>query len=358
MSVDLTAAVQTWESARVAARQRFDEACGELDGILARPIRAGLPDANAWGRAVENASRRLGELRRAVEDAWTPLERAFAASREAVAGDPQQLRRLRYKEAEQRRQRDQLVLFIGREGRILLAARQSDAARAFYALASAEWSTSRPCGRCGGAVQVGAVAESTDFSCSSCGHVAAFGPGPATTHYLSALDGLADEQSLEAWVALHEARRTFDGYAHPTEADFEVLTTATRGWLDEWTQARRRHHPLVTEEQRVGDRDRRVAAELRSVSGGTLEVERRRMGLAMRHAAAGDMGAILALAESERVDAGGLVRRISACLHEHGNRDAAWQTLALLHHIQGVTDERTAWMQAQLMSLDDDLRTR
>lgn len=358
MSVDLTAAVQTWENARAAARQRFDEACGELDGILARPIRAGLPDPEAWRRAVDNTSRRLGELRRAVEDAWMHLEQAFAAAREAVAGDPQQLRRLQYKESEQRRRRDQLVRYILQEGRVLLAARQSDAARAFHALATVEWNTSRSCGRCGRAIQVGALAEPTDFSCPSCGHVAAFGPGAATTHYLAALEGLADEQTLTAWVAMREARQTFEGYAHPTEADFGVLMTATRVWLDEWIQVRHQHHPLSSEEDGVADRDRRLMAELRTFSDETLRVERRRMGVAMRHAAAGDMGAILALAESERVDAGALVQRISACLHEHGNRDAAWQTLALLHHIQGVADERAAWMQARLMSLDDDLRTR
>ena len=158
--------------------------------------------------------------------------------------------------------------------------------------------------------------------------------------------------------ALHEARRTYDGYANPTEADFEVLKTAARTWLDEWTQVRARHHPLLSEEEREADRERRLVSELRAVSDDAMQIERRRMGAAMRHAAAGDMGAILALAVAERVEAGPLVERISVCLHEHGNRDAAWQTLALLHHVQAVPDERTAWMQAQLMSLDDALRTR
>jgi hypothetical protein len=91
---ELATALQRWESGRRAARQRFDEAVGELDRILAQPILDGLPDAERWARTVENGERRLGELRRGLEDAWAPLERSVQLAKEATNGDAQQRRRL------------------------------------------------------------------------------------------------------------------------------------------------------------------------------------------------------------------------------------------------------------------------
>lgn len=355
---ELATALQRWESGRRAARQRFDESVGELDRILAQPILDGLPDAERWRRTVDNSERRLGELRRGLEDAWSPLERAVQVALEAAEGDPQQGRRLQYQLAEQRKRRDQLLVYMGREGRALMAARRSDAARALFAQARLEWAQARPCGRCGAEIQVGAVAEPTDFTCAACGHTAPFGPGAATARYVATLDALCDEQTLEAWSAYQEARRTFDGYAWPTESDFDVLETAARTWLREWVGVRKRLLPLGEALDAEAEVERRVGPELRAVNGDTARAERTRMGDAMKLAAAGDMAGVLELAESVGVEPAEFVGRLCRCLHEHGNRDAAWQSLALLHHVTGESAERNAWMQQRLMALDDQLRTR
>jgi hypothetical protein len=331
---------------------------GELDRILAQPILDGLPDADRWTRSVENAERRLGELRRGLEDAWSPLERSVQAALEAAGGDAQQGRRLQYQLAEQRKRRDQLLVYMAREGRALLAARRSDAARALFAQARLEWSQPRPCGRCGAPVDVGAVAEPTDFACVACGHTAPFGPGAATARYIAALDAVCDEQTLESWSAYQEARRTFDGYSWPTESDFDVVETAARTWLSEWVAVRSRLLPLGEELDKDAEIERRIGPELRAVNGDAARVERTRMGAAMKLAAAGDMAAVLDLAASEGLEPGEFVGRLCGCLHEHGNRDAAWQSLALLHHVTGESAERNAWMQQRLMALDDQLRTR
>lgn len=355
---ELATALQRWESGRRAARQRFDEAVGELDRILAQPIISGLPDAERWARTIENSERRLGELRRGLEDAWAPLEHSVLAAMEATNGDAQQGRRLQYQLAEQRKRRDQLFVYMAREGRALMAARRSDAARLLFAQARLEWARSRPCGRCGADIDVGAVAEPTDFVCNACGHAAPFGPGPATARYVSALDALSDEQTLESWTSYQDARRTFDGYAWPTEGDFDVLETAARTWLHEWVEVRRRLLPLGESLDAAAELDRRMISELRGVNGDAARAGRARMGAAMRSAAAGDMAAVLQLAETEGLEAAVFVGSLCRCLHEHGNRDAAWQALALLHHVTGEAAERNGWMQQRLMSLDDKLRTR
>lgn len=355
---ELASALQRWESGRRAARQRFDESVGELDRILGQPIVDGLPDAERWSRTVENSERRLGELRRGLEDAWLPLERTVQVAMEATAGDPQQGRRLQYQLAEQRKRRDQLMVYMAREGRALMAARRSDAARALFSEARLEWARPRPCGRCGAEIEVGAVAAPTDFACAACGHAAPFGPGAATARYVEALDAIADEQTLESWTAYQDARRTFDGYAWPTEGDHDVLETAARTWLREWVGVRSRLLPLGEELDDAEEVERRLVAELRGVNADAARAERARMGAAMRLAASGDMAGVLALAESEGLDATEFVGCLCRCLHEHGNRDAAWQALALLHHVTGEATERNGWMQQRLMSLDDQLRTR
>ena len=355
---ELANALQRWESGRRAARQRFDEAVGELDRILAQPIVDGLRDAERWTRTVENSERRLGELRRGLEDAWAQLEHAVQVATEATGGDAQQGRRLQYQLAEQRKRRDQLVVYMAREGRALMAARRSDAARALFARARLEWAQPRPCGRCGEDIDVGAVAEPTDFACAACGHAAPFGPGPATAGYIAALDALGDEQTLESWTAYQDARRTFDSYAWPTEGDYDVLETAARTWLIEWVGVRMRLLPMADGLDESAELARRLGLELRAVDGDVARAGRARMGAAMRSAAAGDMASVLELAETEGVEAADFVGSLCHCLHEHGNRDAAWQSLALLHHVTGEAAERNAWMQRRLMSLDDQLRTR
>lgn len=354
---DIQAALSRWESGRRAARQRFDEACTELDRILATPIRAGLGDAARWKKTVENSERRLGELRRGLEDAWAPLERAFADARDAAPDDGAR-RRLRYQEAEQRARRDQLLHYMQKEGRALMAARASDAARVLHTAASLEWGRPRPCARCGHGIPVGAVATPTDFACGNCGHVAAFGPGPATTRYLEALHAIADEQTLEHQVAVDDARRTFIGYAHPTAGDFEVLTSAVRAWLDTWSGVVSDLHPQLTDAERDAERERRLREALREHQADGEAEARQRMGLAMRHAAAGERAEVLQLAADDPRDPGAFLDDLCTCLHEHGNRDAAWQMLALLHHVRQEPAERNGWMQQQLMSLDDQLRTR
>ncbi len=354
---DIQAALGKWETGRRAARQRFDEACTELDRILATPIRAGLDDPDRWRKTVENSDRRLGELRRGVEDAWAPLEQAFAEAHEAAPDDGAR-RRLRYQQAEQRARRDQVLQYIHKEGRTLMAARRADAARVLHTAASLEWGRTRPCPRCGAGVEVGAVATPTDFACAGCGHVAAFGPGPATTRYLEALAAIADEQTLEHQVALDEARRTFRGYAHPTEGDFEVLTSAARAWLDAWTGVVQDLHPQLPAADRDAEKERRLKEALREHQSEGAVARRRQMGLAMRHAAAGERAEVLQLASDDPRDPGAFLDDLCTCLHEHGNRDAAWQMLALLHHVRQEQAERNGWMQQRLMSLDDQLRTR
>ena len=355
---ELATALQRWETGRRAARQRFDESVGELDRILSKPIQEGVPDADRWARSIENAERRLGELRRGLEDAWSPLERAVTGALEATDADPQQARRLQYQVAEQRKRRDQLLVYMAREGRALIAARRSDAARALFAQARLEWSKPRACGRCSAPIDVGAVGEPTDFTCGTCGHTAPFGPGAATARYIAELDAVCDEQTLESWSAFQAARRTYDGYAWPTESDFEVVETAARTWLSEWVGVRKRLLPLGDDVDEDEETNRRVGAALRLMNADGAREERTRMGSAMRLAAAGDMAAVLSLVTDEQMEPAEFVGRLCSCLHEHGNRDAAWQSLALLHHVTGESEERNAWMQQRLMALDDQLRTR
>lgn len=355
---ELATALQRWESGRRAARQRFDESVGELDRILAQPILDGVPDGERWSRTVENAERRLGELRRGLEDAWSPLERVVVSALEAAGSDPQEARRLRYQLAEQRKRRDQLLVYMAREGRALVAARRSDAARALFTQARIEWADPRPCGRCGAAIEVGAVGEPLDFTCAACGHSAPYGPGVATARYLAELDAVCDEQTLDSWSSFQAARRTFDGYAWPTESDFEVVETAARTWLAEWVGVWKRLVPLGDDLDATAETDRRVGSELRQLNADAARAERQRMGAAMRLAAAGDMTAVLGLATEDGLDPAEFVGRLCSCLHEHGNRDAAWQSLALLHHVTGESADRNDWMQQRLMALDDQLRTR
>ena len=143
-----------------------------------------------------------------------------------------------------------------------------------------------------------------------------------------------------------------------TEADYEVLETAARTWLAEWADVRVRLLPPGGEAKELARLDERIAAELRGVDDAASRLLRVRMGVAMKLAAAGDMAGVLQFAKSEQVEASEFVGQLCTCLHEHGNRGAAWQALALLHHVTRQPAERDAWMQQQLMALDDQLRTR
>ena len=63
-------------------------------------------------------------------------------------------------------------------------------------------------------------------------------------------------------------------------------------------------------------------------------------------------------AQAAGTDMGELVAQLAVSVHEHGDRNIAWQVIALQHHVQRVAQDRDGWMRDRLAALDAAVRLR
>lgn len=352
--------IRAWREQLAEQRPRLTEVRSETEAAIHRLALADAPDAATLGAARAALRERHKAIEARIDHGQAALTQAFAAAvaEASTRGDAAGARRLRFQLAEERRQSEPLRATLRQDGLLLDASLRAADARALFRLAQKEWRTPRPCLKCGARIAVGALSAPTAFACGSCGAVQTERPGPASARYFGgeAIDGLATEASADAWVALDDAEFAFRRLREPLAADTDLLTSAARKAAEAWGAAARPLHPAWDDAAvaaLVHQKVEAVVSPLTARAGWRAAV-----GAGLQAAAAGRTAELLALADQERVDPAAFVEAICVSLHEHGNRDAAWQALAVLHHVRREKAERNQWMLDRIMELDDDLRTR
>ena len=362
MDAELDRALARWESALGTLRIRVSAEPANRDATLTRLIEAGESESEAFSSALGRLEEAQNTLEEDLDRAWRVVSAAFSDAMSAAEArqDADALRSLRWQRVAERRKGDALREQLGRSVRRIVVEARADAARACHAAAARDWETPATCGSCGAPLEVGAVYEPTSFRCGRCNAVTEVMPSPATQAYLrpARIESLAEEAHFPDLLEMEAARRQYAGWLHPITADFEAFEQLARrtwmGWADTllalhpgWTPLRAREEGSRRLEKTLGPWQSDSATERREVLARGSALLRQ-----------GDQRGVLDLAHSRREGAARFLDDLSVCLHEHEDRGAAWQCLALAHHVARIPTERDSWMRERIGELDEALRTR
>lgn len=362
MDAELDRGLARWESMLSTFRIRVTAEPGNRDSLLTKLLEQGQSESEAFSAALDRLDGAQTTLEEDLDRAWRALSAVFSAAmrRAEAEQDHDALRSLRWQRVAERRKGDALREQLRRSVRRVAVEARADAARACHAAAALDWAQPFPCGACGAAIPVGAVHAPMEFRCWSCGEISRVGPSPATRAYLrpERIEALAEEAHFAALLELDGARRDYAAWLHPVTEDYEGFQRTARrtwmGWADTllalhpgWDAVRAREEASRRLQETLGPWQSEPARERRQVlsRGSTL----------LRK---GEQRAVLDLAHGSREGAARFLDDLSVCLHEHEDRGAAWQCLALAHHVARIPAERDTWMRGRISELDEALRTR
>lgn len=362
MSTDLPTALSRWEALLAAARHKVRAVPEDGDAQLTALITEGLHASASFADALARLDRAVDAVEDELDAGWRGLSAAFeqAMSTAEQAGDPDEVRRLRWQRAGERRKADSLRQELGHAARKVSIEARADAARALHAEAAAAWIQPRSCGECGAPLEVGAVYETTDFRCGHCNKRTRIEPDSATRAYLAdgCIDALAEERALDELVELEKARRTYTAWLHPLDEDYRAFEAVARRTWTQWTDALSPLHPGWDEARARREAAARLDDTLAPWRSDAARDRRDLLSRGARMLREGKQREVLDLAHAQPGGAGRLLDDLSVCLHEHEDRAAAWQCLALAHHTNRVAEDRDAWMRRRIGELDEALRTR
>ena len=359
-SSEVSRALDAWQDALARARDDFARWKQHTESSLAGFASGADPAGAGYDDALIQAESALTSLRGQLQAAYRSLATAYTAA--LSAAPPETAQRLAWQQSEQSRTLRTMDAQLNDDGQATLTAAQAAVSRALFEAASHEWNQPRPCPSCGEPVVVGAVWQATTFTCASCGTQATHGPAPLTDRFYGgdALEAICAEQALDAWRALQVARRRYDALLHPLPADHEPVATAATTWASELCSLWGELHPAwdpASVEQHTAARTR---AALADTDDEAARARRQRFQAGVDVAATGDLGRIMQWAQDEvgPDEMPALVAELTECVHEHGDRTAAWQVIALQHHVQQVAQDRDTWMRDRLAELDAAARQR
>ena len=362
MATDLPAAIHRWEARLSDVSQRVGAIPSDADGRFTQLIEGGRFREPDFDDALRDLDAQVTLLEDELDQAWTELTATFeqAMSRADLAQDPEEVRRLRWQRASERRRVEALRRSFEAAARRIEVEARADAARALHKLAVQEWSLPQSCSGCARELRVGAIFQTCDFKCPACGARSRVEPGPATRAYLddSRVGALAEEAVLDDLVALEEARRRYTGWMHPLDEDYAAFEEVAKTTWTRWAEAFAPLHPAWDEANARRESARRIDETL---GPWRSDAARERRGLLSRGVAlvrSGNQRDVMELANAQQRGAVRLLEDLANCLHEHEDRGGAWQCLALLHHLSRMTEDRDTWMRRRIAELDEALRTR
>jgi len=332
------------------------------DGQLTALITEGLHASSSFAEALGDLDRQVDALEDELDAGWRAASAAFEQAMSAAerAGDPDEVRRLRWQRAGERRRADGIRQELAHAARRVAIEARADAARALHAEAASGWLEPRSCGGCGAPLEVGAVFSPTEFLCRHCGERTRVEPTAETERYLAdgAVDALADEAALDDLVELEKARRRYTAWLHPINDDFAAFEAVTRQTWTRWADALAPLHPGWDDARARREAARRIDETLAPWRSDAARERRELVSAGSALLRDGKQREALDLAHAQPGGAGRLLEDLSASLHEHEDRTAAWQCLALVHHASRVPDDREGWMRRRISELDEALRTR
>ena len=361
MDADVTRALASWQDALARARDDFASWTQDTDAALDAFRTGDDPGGAGLNEAVMEGEAKLSAITGRLDQAHRSLMTAYDT---AVVDQPADaVQRMEWQRAEQTRSRHTLRHQIDDDAQATLIAGQAAIARALFEAASAEWNQPRPCRKCDAPIVVGAVWRPTTFTCE-CGEKTTADPAPLTARFYSdhSLESICSEHALDSWRRLRAAMRRYQTQARPVDADFAPLQTAASEWAKTHTDLYGELHPAWDKSQVEQATARRTTQALGSAGSEEEKATRARFTQGATVAAGQDQAALMKWAQTEAHAAGtdmsGLVAQLAVSVHEHGDRNLAWQVIALQHHVQRVAQDRDSWMRDRLAALDADLRLR
>jgi hypothetical protein len=362
MSIDLPTALAHWESLLANAAQRGHALPQDADNALTTLIRDGQQTAPGFNLALGDLDRRVDGIEDELDAGWRDLSAVFeqAMSAAQVAGDGDEVRRLRWQRAGERRKADTLRQELAHAAQKVLVEARADAGRALHAAAARAWASPQACSACSAPIDVGAVYETTDFLCPRCRTRNRVEPSTEALAYLAddRVGALADEAVLDQLVGLEQARRRFTAWLHPLDDDFAAFETVARETWTKWAEALEPLHPGWDEARARREAARRLDETLAPWRSDSARDRRALLTRGCAQLRSGNQRETLDLAHAQPGGAVRLLEDLSVCLHEHEDRTVAWQCLALVHHAGRVTEDRDVWMRRRISELDEALCTR
>ena len=154
----LEAALSGWASQLVAARQEAADLPANADKRLTAMILAGRHDSSGFDAELRRLDEAVATLEDRLEAGWRALSGAFDAAMRAAdeRGDGEEVRRLRWQRAEERRRGEALRQKLQQAARKVDVEARADAARALHAEAAALWDSAAHCSACGASFPTGA----------------------------------------------------------------------------------------------------------------------------------------------------------------------------------------------------------
>ena len=361
MAADVTRALASWQDALARARDDFASWKQDTEAALDAFRSGDDPGGAGLDEAVLEAESKLSAITGRLEQAHRALMAAYDSA--VVDQAPDTVQRLEWQRAEQTRSRHSLRNQIDDDAQATLISGQASVARALFEAASKEWNQPRPCRACGTPIVVGAVWRPTTFTCE-CGEKTTVDAAPLTARFYGdhSLESICSEHALDAWRGLRAAMRRYRSLAHPVDEDFAPLHTAAHTWAKAHADLYGELHPAWQAEQVSAATDRRTADALGDANSDTAQAARASFTQGATMAAGGDQAALMRWAQTEAqaagTDMGELVAQLAVSVHEHGDRNIAWQVIALQHHVHRVAQDRDGWMRDRLAALDAAVRLR
>ncbi len=361
MAADVTRALASWQDALARARDDFASWKQDTDAAIEAFRTGDDPGGAGLDEAVLEAETKLSAITGRLEQAHRSLMTAYDTAVADESADT--IQRMEWQRAEQTRSRHTLRHQIDDDAQVTLTAGQAAVARSLFEAASREWNQPHPCRKCGAPIVVGAVWRPTTFTCE-CGEKTTVNPAPLTARFYTdhSLENICAEHALDSWRGLRTALRRYQTLACPVEADFTPLRTAANNWAKTHSDLYGELHPAWGKAKVEQATTRRTIEALGTAASDEARASRARFTEGATVAAGQDQAALMKWAQTEApaagTDMGGLVAQLAVSVHEHGDRNLAWQVIALQHHVQRIAQDRDSWMRDRLAALDADLRLR
>ena len=318
------------------------EAAAGLDELVAiNPLDLGPISAGVM--AVKSRFRGLGTK---IEEAVKKLDEEWDEAVSDLEGEPLRMAGLLWGQLQKQESQAQFELEQRMEK--LLIRKQADWARVLQGISAKECTESRRCPQCGATFDPGQHYISQNVACPYCKAVNEVHPGMATglLYRGGGVHHLAQEHSLELWVASREAERRYQRLRCPTDADWQARMAAERAYWEAYYRASQALYPIFTQSP-----EEMASAKLSHYEnydhGKDLKMRALR-GELMR--AAHDPAAIKAFMDRQpNPDWREWIRTAI----EHGAKSAAQCLLELQHQHERRKEPRAAWVQENLTDFED-----
>jgi hypothetical protein len=214
----------------------------------------------------------------------------------------------------------------------------------------------RTCSSCAAPLPPTVLHQALNLACTGCGAVNAVRPGRAADAWFQrGVSYVANDEALEAWIAMHNAEHALESLRHPSMVEYEAFEQAAETYWGRWYQAHIRHHPAWTQDQADAE-TRGVIAKLRFRHHDAYAERLRTIADGLAQAQRGSPAQLQRWAHATHPDELSLLDDLLDAAVERGQRPAATTLVKLVH-----ADEmpwwfgRQRWLRSKLTELSTGL---